>query len=239
MAKGGAIPKSRNRIRTAPRNRRFPKKPLRRLPALYQKLDGAMAEAGKKLEVTCTKGCADCCYQMVSMSLVEALAIIDHIYKKANRAVHFKSRSLPIIQEQSELFLKGSVTVRMWFELQVPCVFLTQDNLCSVYDVRPVACRTYAVVSDPKLCSPESGAAQKVGAVDNRKMIKHSLAVTWEIAKELGVLDTHAPMPVALMLAHKLFAGGVAEYQKAIQGSIFAAPAKAAEHWSKMEMREL
>ena len=33
--------------------------------------------------------------------------------------------------------------------IRVPCTFLNEDNTCSIYEVRPLACRTYPHTDDP------------------------------------------------------------------------------------------
>ncbi len=33
--------------------------------------------------------------------------------------------------------------------IKVPCSFLNEDNTCSIYEVRPLACRTYPHTDDP------------------------------------------------------------------------------------------
>ena len=38
-----------------------------------------------------------------------------------------------------------------WVLQQVPCAFLGQDNACSIYDVRPKACREFPHTDRPKI----------------------------------------------------------------------------------------
>ena len=38
-----------------------------------------------------------------------------------------------------------------WVLKQVPCAFLGQDNACSIYDVRPKACREFPHTNRPKI----------------------------------------------------------------------------------------
>jgi len=40
---------------------------------------------------------------------------------------------------------------QQYYALRVPCPFL-EDDLCSIYDVRPAACRELLVTSPPTLC---------------------------------------------------------------------------------------
>jgi len=37
--------------------------------------------------------------------------------------------------------------------IRVPCSFLNEDNTCSIYEVRPMACRTYPHTDDPAFVS--------------------------------------------------------------------------------------
>ena len=49
-----------------------------------------------------------------------------------------------------------------WWDRQLPCALL-KDNLCSVYEARPVPCRNYFVASDPARCDTRE--KQKVAMV--------------------------------------------------------------------------
>lgn len=55
-----------------------------------------------------------------------------------------------------------------WFELRERCLFLTQDNRCSIYEVRPLACATYFVQNGIMVCTNKKSAI--VGVPDTNEV---------------------------------------------------------------------
>lgn len=128
------------------------------LPRLHRLLDAAqempsiqasVAEKNKTLvmlvqeaasilhDVTpCKKGCSHCCYQAVGIATYEAAAIGKYIgVTPVTLTQKFENPS--VMQERN----KG-----------VACVFL-KEGKCSIYEVRPLACRTHYNLSEyPELC---------------------------------------------------------------------------------------
>ncbi len=118
--------------------------------------------------ISCQKGCANCCSYMVSISSAEAFYLQNHILslpvKQRRQILHSFSRAArkiaankfsgsidnPISEEQS---LKE---ISNWYQkLEIKCPFL-EDNACSQYRARPLACREHLVTSSPKACLPSS-----------------------------------------------------------------------------------
>lgn len=79
-------------------------------------------------EIDCTK-CANCCK---SLGPLFTEADIQHISK------HFKMK-MPAFEN---MFLQVDEDGDKIFQ-SMPCPFLGDDNLCSIYDVRPKACREF------------------------------------------------------------------------------------------------
>ena len=115
-----------------------------------------------KNRISCRKGCAHCCHLFVSVSMREAVVIkghcddndilIDKEYLKKQSNYKQKDYSL---QENSA------------------CVFLNDSNECKIYNVRPLACRKYFVISDPDLCDAKkypSGIVAKVSDINAELM---------------------------------------------------------------------
>lgn len=120
---------------------------------LFQDVQGKFPK-----EVACTKTCSDCCYALFDLSLVEAMAI--------NRAFHDKfgfgaersaileragdaDRSLTKLKyhyykdiqqgmSDEEVLLKAA-------HEKIRCPLLGDDNLCMLYEHRPLTCRIYGV----------------------------------------------------------------------------------------------
>ena len=79
-------------------------------------------------EIDCTK-CANCC-KMLGPLFTEA--DISRIAK------HFRMR-LPVFED---MYLRVYEDNGKVFK-SMPCPFLGEDNLCSIYDIRPKACREF------------------------------------------------------------------------------------------------
>ena len=149
----------------------------------------AAEEAGER--VSCRAGCAACCRQVVAVSTLEARELVKRVQRLpeplrtrvrdrfaaaarrlAAEAPHLISRMLnpqdfatDAPQAADELVEFG----REYLRLRIDCPFL-EDERCTIYEHRPVACRQYVVVSAPEHCAtlspgvrallPAGGAAQ-------------------------------------------------------------------------------
>lgn len=108
--------------------------PKSKLGKVYRLADTAAAAA--EPYVACRKGCSACCKMNVSISSVEAerLAVVS---RRKMQTLH-----RPIKHEEGRF-------------AGVPCPFLTED-VCSVYDSRPYACRAhFSFDQDSYWCQPE------------------------------------------------------------------------------------
>lgn len=127
----------------------------RRARSVYEALNRLASEFHKRKaskDITCRKGCSHCCYMFVQITRSEALFLA----KLAKNAKIDKQR----LEKQAackdvDSFISLSKQDRQ-------CVFL-KNNKCSIYNNRPSACRTYYVVSDPKLCQTDT--AQDVSVI--------------------------------------------------------------------------
>lgn len=100
---------------------------------------------------SCKKGCSHCCNMNVDMNEYEAAAIVDYCVRN----------SISIDEETLELQEHLSEVQRFKSKFR-KCVFLV-NNECSIYPVRPIACRKYFVTSAPADCN-KFGAKVEVGA---------------------------------------------------------------------------
>jgi Fe-S-cluster containining protein len=121
--------------------------------------------------VSCQAGCAACCRQLVVVSPLEALAIERHV-RSADRAqrrrweaAHARhSRALsrqPALMRRLQAFRaargylspgEGDRLEREYWAAQLPCPFLEKER-CTIYPVRPFACREHFAVTPPEQCA--------------------------------------------------------------------------------------
>jgi Fe-S-cluster containining protein len=108
-------------------------------------------------EVKCKQGCADCCYALFDLTLIEALYIKHHfdtcfeglererkieVANKIDRMLYKLKRKaykdLEAGKEEAEIF-------RDLAEKKVPCPLLNEENTCALYEYRPLTCRLYGI----------------------------------------------------------------------------------------------
>lgn len=102
---------------------------------------------GHDAKVSCKAGCSMCCYQPVEIKKSEGMVLFDRIKEDLSR--------FPIhnLKKQAEAKTMGEF-YKLPYQLR-KCVFLGNDGLCQVYDIRPLMCRGYLSVDDPEKCNTE------------------------------------------------------------------------------------
>jgi Fe-S-cluster containining protein len=141
----------------------------RRLGEEAAKLEEQRArELGKN--VSCRMGCAACCRMLVPVSAPEAFALRDYIeHLPAER----RSMVLRRIADTNAALKSPGLLDRLWavadatitipdeeleplnqayYALRHPCPFL-ENEMCSIYEARPAACRELLVTSPADLCN--------------------------------------------------------------------------------------
>ena len=128
-------------------------------------------ELGAGESVSCHKGCSSCCKRLyVEVTDAEAYRLMDVIHglpsdHRARIEARFESHHSRIIE--AGLF-DSMMTMQLYddnrlalstefYELGIACPFL-EDDACSIYQERPLACREYLVSSPVIECSrPQNG----------------------------------------------------------------------------------
>ena len=141
---------------------------MRRLGEEAQALEEARgSEEGRAR--SCQKGCAACCRMLVPLSPPEAFTLREFVrslpseqqQRLATRLAQAKSvllthglwNQLMDLGESSQTPDDGTLEPinQAYYALRMPCPFL-EDNLCSIYDERPAACRELLVTSPAEQC---------------------------------------------------------------------------------------
>lgn len=135
--------------------------------AVFEKFESDMPEL-----VKCGKGCSDCCYALFDITLAEAIylnhkfnekfsgierSVIMERADQADRQIHKLKRKVYKASQEgrpaSEILMEVS-------KARVRCPMLDDDNLCSIYDNRPITCRLYGV---PTSIGGEAHTCNKAG----------------------------------------------------------------------------
>jgi Fe-S-cluster containining protein len=144
----------------------------------FEKLHRQQEEAveAKNEKITCSSGCTHCCHLFVGASVQEAEAIVYYLYRNEEKLAQFL-KTYPAwrarVKESGDLFRKqpqenkrtdvnsGGQNLNSkvgdlaaYARLHIPCPFL-QDNVCSIYEVRPFVCAGLVVTTPPEWCAPK------------------------------------------------------------------------------------
>jgi Fe-S-cluster containining protein len=109
---------------------------------LFAIFDSGHETAQKGHNIACRNGCNFCCHIAVSATIVEIEVIASYV------RAHWSAAAIEALMTRIESTYRLTVDDR--FAKHSPCPFLV-DGSCSIYSVRPFACRRQVSI-DAKLC---------------------------------------------------------------------------------------
>jgi len=104
----------------------------------YNSVDEIFKESGYFKDTSCQKGCSFCCHDSIIVSKMEA-----EYLKRKLTGVSFDSL---LLKRQN----KTEFSNLKWKHKR--CVLLDKNNRCSIYENRPLICRTHNSLDAPELC---------------------------------------------------------------------------------------
>ncbi len=124
---------------------------------------------------SCRKGCAYCCKVDVQITSFEAKYIAKKKKMKMNEFMSISTGN------------------------KAPCPFLSPDNSCGIYEIRPLICRTLQAVGDPDHCrtgAPQLyyGSPPQFGNVILRDLMAWAHRMNQEKGGSLGDIRDFFPM---------------------------------------------
>lgn len=132
---------------------------FKKYEALVSNVEAAFAQVKDNYpeEVKCKQGCADCCHALFDLTLIEALYINSRfnekfdeeekheVIEKANKA----DRLIYKIKKEAYRAHKGGKNEDKVIEdvakKRIRCPLLGKNDLCDMYEYRPIACRIYGI----------------------------------------------------------------------------------------------
>ncbi len=168
-----------------------------------------LAEAG--CTISCQKGCAACCRMLVPISAPEAFALANRVHRSEESE---RARLLSQIDVANQHLAKAGLLKQLmalsdaatpvtdeamepvnkaYYALRMPCPFL-HNEVCSIYEDRPAACRELAVTSPATNCQDMTNASIQPVPVAVR--ISTTLSLLW--AELTGTVPRLIPLPLAL-----------------------------------------
>jgi Fe-S-cluster containining protein len=189
-----------------------PARPSELLPVARALSDSVVAGTCRMVEkagaaVSCTKGCGACCRNLVAVSEVEARRIrdvVDELPEPRRSAVRARFAEASERLERAglletlraaEVWTEAEYAARVahYFRQGIPCPFL-EDESCSIYEERPIACREYLVTSPPEYCA-------RVGSEGVRRVklpVRVANAVArWQASPGEHFLESWVPLVLA------------------------------------------
>jgi Fe-S-cluster containining protein len=145
----------------------LPPSPRLRLRVLHDELDRKMARRSvlavrEGNTIACRRGCAACCYEATDVTEAEAAALLDRIEDTQG------GYGIDMLVERCETQLRDAGPAagdgKAWLAKRLRCVFLDEQNECSVYDLRPHSCRALVVVNTAEHCGQVGATFTQVDA---------------------------------------------------------------------------
>src|SRR5512141_1117748 len=165
-------------------------------------------EAGQS--ISCRKGCAACCRMLVPLSAPEAFTLQEYVKQlPADRHTQLLNR----LHDTKDRMKQAGLWDRMsevaeasrqvsdeeldpinqsYYALRIPCPYL-ENELCSIYEARPAACRELLVTSPAELC--QDLAQNPVTPLPVSMRMSSILGLTW------GALTNSPPRLIPLPMA--------------------------------------
>ncbi len=156
--------------------------------------------------ISCHQGCNHgiCCCQLVPLSPPEAFFLLDFIHtlpSEHQTQIQTRFQAIKEVMDGKGLTEKirniestheHQVLAYEYFQMGLPCPFLEKGS-CSIYPIRPFACREYNIISPSEWCAdPFKKGIRKI------KISRSMTTATARLAAELCQMD---PMLVPMSLA--------------------------------------
>lgn len=178
----------------------------RKMLAIYEETAPKLKKlTSEGVPTTCTKGCSHCCSLQIYISLPEAVAI-------AERMSQTPARLKQMVQKCEEHIGKQQLNQSAHFKQNLPCMFLTNNKECSIYDVRPMPCRHHYAVTPPESCAPNAEQESEVGRYDTSEVDREVMMTAVKEYRRANLPPLIAPIPVAVLWALRLLESGPVKF---------------------------
>lgn len=110
----------------------------------------------KDINVSCRMKCSHCCHINLDVSEFEMNYILNKITLSEEQKEYIKKQADFINHYKKENKIMNDIYAILRKNKLSACPFL-KDDLCSIYELRPIACRSYLSIDDPKDCDTFNG----------------------------------------------------------------------------------
>lgn len=167
----------------------------------------SQAQLGPGQRIQCRGiGCVGCCYQLVLAHIWEGALIARYLMETDQQdailmALQAAHRAGEFIgNDYTPQAVKAAAEPYM--DARIRCVFLAESGACQIYGLRPLACASYYVVSDPETCYLKG--AVEVGVLNNQRIMDWGFDVEKWILEYLvgpGQAPFVIPMPIGAAIS--------------------------------------
>lgn len=149
--------------------------------------------------ITCEKACSHCCYFPIGITIIEGIRIyrslVDHRLWPRLRDAFEKHR------DQT-----WNLSPEIWLLSETPCPLL-KDNLCQIYESRPLTCRTCYATGDPHYCHPHRFTSGDSSLVPRKDVLNEHRVEETKLLKRHNLSHIEMPISAAVLIAERLCKG--------------------------------
>lgn len=160
-------------------------------------LQAQLAEDGSY--VSCHKGCSNCCYHPVFVTLLEGISLYQYLHENGLWTRTLKEKVKQTADQTHNL------SVEVWILSLITCPLLDEKTLlCTAYEARPFSCRVTFSVGDPKSCHPHMLGP---GMLPKREAFESVTGLETEILRRHHLKHFRVPLAVGLLYGERIDRG--------------------------------
>ena len=169
---------------------------------LYRQVDLGLraAELFADVKLACGKGCSYCCHYRVMVTATEAFVIADTVQSRFDS----DRRGNVIEKLKANRASTAGMTAKEHEATNIACAFLGDDGACTIYDVRPIACRKHhsADVTPCKITFDDPAASMgSPQSLPRRQIADGAISGSLLAARDAGVDTSFYEMTAAVLEA--------------------------------------
>lgn len=149
--------------------------------------------------VSCRKGCDNCCYHPVLISVLEGV----QLYRWLSEHGIWGNQLKAAFQYHQEM--TWGLAIEVWLLSMRPCPLL-KDGVCSAYAGRPLSCRATFSVGDPYECHPHQFTAAQ-GIVAKRDLFEKVAKLESRVLQRHDLKYLRVPLSAAVLLGEQIDKG--------------------------------
>lgn len=138
--------------------------------------------------ITCRKGCHNCCYHPISISIIEGVLLYLTLKQEGLWSSSLKKRC----EERADLVT--GLAPEPWMLAKIACPLL-EGGLCLAYRSRPLVCRTTVSTGLPELCDPHRFSLETPLVSRREELLAYQ---TFEKSLLKGVNSPYRSLPISL-----------------------------------------